>query len=106
MAVLSLSRSTRAWNREIALALAAIMLIAAAPSFFAPTIRDSVPALTLDICHPLQSIGSPIVITLAGAPARWTASAMATRMPAPQRARQLAARIGESPDTPPPKPAA
>ncbi len=103
MAVLTVIATTGDWRRQVAFVLAAILLIATAPSSFVPITTDSVPALTLDICHPLQSIGSPAPITLACAPGQWTAVAPALRMPTQPRKRQLAARLGDSPDTPPPK---
>lgn len=103
MAVLTRIERAGARRREIALALAALVLAATAPAFFAPTVRDSVPALTLDICHPLQSIDSPRAITLARPAAVWTVFAPAICMRMRRINRQLATRPGDAPDTPPPK---
>ncbi len=103
MAVLSAIAGRGDWRRQLAFTLAAIVLIATAPAAFVPIVTDSVPALTLDICHPLLSIGSPTATTLAAAPARWTAFVPTLRTPARRREHRLTARLADSPDTPPPK---
>ncbi len=92
------------WRREIAVILAVVLLVATAPAFCSPIVADSAPALTVDICHPLQSIGSAASLTnLAGAPSRWTASVPAARTVTRRSKHLLATRLDDSPDTPPPK---
>ncbi len=106
MAVLTLSKAGGEWSREIAFALAVLLIAATAPAFCRPMVDDSVPTLTVDICHPLQSIGSAAQIVVGATPGRWDGLAPAVRTFKPRRKIQLTARLNDRPDTPPPKTAA
>lgn len=103
MAVLTIRRTRRAWRPELALALAAIVLLATGPAFFAPTLGDGIPAFTLDICHPLQSVHSPAQVVLAAPASGWIDSTPPVRTRKQPRKHLLATRPGDAPETPPPK---
>lgn len=103
MAVLNLIEGSGLSRRGFALALCAVLLVATAPLRFAPALRASVPALTVDICHPLQSLDSPVAIALAAPVAPWSAAIAEVRIPTHDRGRRFATRLADSPDTPPPR---
>lgn len=91
--------------RQLAAAMAFVMMIASLPSIGVIVIADSSgPTLSMDICHPLQSLGtSPGAVPLAR-PAQPEIVAKIVRkeaviqfVPIPK------SRFAETPDPPPPK---
>lgn len=91
--------------RQIAAAMALIMAIASLPSIGVIVISDSSgPSISMDICHPLQSLdGAPAAVLIA----RPAQPEMGTRILSHETLAQfvpvLKSKFTESPDPPPPK---
>jgi len=91
--------------RQIAAAMAFVMMIASLPSIGVIIIADrSGPSISMDICHPLQSLVSGPAAVLIARPAQ---PEIATRMASHETFAQfvpvLKSKFAESPDPPPPK---
>jgi hypothetical protein len=91
--------------RQIAAAMAFVMMLASLPSIGVIVISDrSGPTISMDICHPLQSLDSaPIAVPIAR-PAQPETGA---RILSPERLAQfvpvLTSKFADAPDPPPPK---
>jgi hypothetical protein len=91
--------------RQIAGAMALIMVIASLPSIGVILISDrSGPSISMDICHPLQSLDSAPAVVLIARPAQ---PEMGTRILSHETVTRfvpvLKSKFAESPDPPPPK---
>jgi hypothetical protein len=95
----------RASIRQLAAAMALVMMIASLPSIGVIVISDrSGPSISMDICHPLQSLDSaPAAVPIArpAQPARGTQ--ILSHETFAQFIAVLKCRFAESPDPPPPK---
>jgi hypothetical protein len=95
----------RASIRQLAAAMALVMMIASLPSIGVIVISDrSGPSISMDICHPLQSLdNAPAVVPIArpAEPARGTQ--IFSHETFTQFVPVLKCRFAESPDPPPPK---
>jgi hypothetical protein len=95
----------RASIRQLAAAMALVMMMASLPSIGVIVISDrSGPSISMDICHPLQSLDSaPAVVPIA----RPAEPASGTRILSHETIAQfvpvLKCRFAEPPDPPPPK---
>ena len=91
--------------RQLAATMALVMMMASLPSIGVIVISDrSGPSISMDICHPLQSLDSaPAVVPIA----RPAQPATGTRILSHEKFAQvipvLNSRFAESPDPPPPK---
>jgi hypothetical protein len=91
--------------RQLAAAMALVMMVASLPSIGVIVISDhSGPSLSLDVCHPLQSLDVSTGTVLIARPARpefgeriFSAETFAQFVPI------LKTKFAESPDPPPPK---
>lgn len=91
--------------RQLAAAMALVMAIASLPSIGVIVISDRLgPSISLDICHPLQSLDVSTGTVLIARPARpefaerfFSAETFAQFVPI------LKSKFAESPDPPPPK---
>ena len=91
--------------RQLAAAMALVMAIASLPSIGVIVISDrSGPSISLDVCHPLQSLDVLSGTVLIARPARpelgeriYSAETFAQFVPI------LKSKFAESPDPPPPK---
>ena len=91
--------------RQLAVAMALVMMIASLPSIGVIVISDrSGPSISLDVCHPLQSLDVSTGTALIARPAQPETSAriLSHEMSA-QFVPILKCRFEESPDPPPPK---
>jgi hypothetical protein len=91
--------------RQIAAAMALVIGMASLPSIGVIVISDrSGPSISMDICHPLQSLDSGPAALLIARPAQ---PAMGTKVLLHEVAVQfvpgLKSRFAETPDPPPPK---
>jgi hypothetical protein len=95
----------RASIRQLAAAMALVMMMASLPSIGVIVISDrSGPSISMDICHPLQSLDSaPAVVPIArpAQPAR--GAQILSHEILTQFTPVLKCRFAESPDPPPPK---
>jgi hypothetical protein len=95
----------RAWLRRIAAAMAFVMVMASLPSIGLAIVSEpSGPTISMDICHPLQSLNeSPIAVPIA----RPAEPAVGTRILSDETLAQivpiLKCRFAEAPNPPPPK---
>ncbi len=84
--------------------LALAMLFASIPIVIAAPTPNSGPALTVDMCHPLQSAANASTPSLAPMlPARGFTHALAARGDAPDAIVSSVAPLREAPDPPPPE---
>src|ERR1700722_6726836 len=95
----------RAPIRQLAAAMALVMMMASLPSIGVIVISDrSGPSISMDICHPLQSLDSVPAVAPIARPAQ---PASGTRILSHETFAQfipvLKCRFAESPDPPPPK---
>jgi hypothetical protein len=95
----------RASIRQLAAAMALVMMIASLPSIGVIVISDrSGPTISMDICHPLQSLDSAPAIVLIARPAQ---PEMGRRILSHETFAQfvpvLKSKLAETPDPPPPK---
>jgi hypothetical protein len=95
----------RASMRQLAAAMAFVMMMASLPSIGVLVISDrSGPAISLDICHPLQSLETSSGTVLVARPAL---PALGAEIVAHETLSQfvpiLKSKLAEAPDTPPPK---
>lgn len=98
----------RASIRQLAAAMALVMLMASLPSIGVIVISDrSGPSISMDICHPLQSLDSaPAVVPIARRAQPASGTKILSLEVAAQFVPVLKSRFAESPDPPPPKLAA
>ncbi len=96
----------RASMRQLAAAMAVIMTMATLPSIGVIVISDrSGPSISLDICHPLQSLDRPTNIVPVARPAPPEISArISSHETLAEFAPILTTKFVEAPDPPPPKP--
>ncbi len=90
--------------RQLAAAMALVMMIASLPSIGLIVVADrSGPSISMDICHPLQSLDSAPAILIA----RPSQPEMGTRILSHETFSEfvpiLKCNFAESPDPPPPK---
>src|ERR1700730_671965 len=95
----------RASIRQIAAAMALVMMIASLPSIGVIVISDrSGPTISMDICHPLQSLDSaPATVPIARPAQPASGSQILSHETILQFVSVLKCRFAESPDPPPPK---
>jgi hypothetical protein len=91
--------------RQLAAATALVMMIASLPSIGVIFVSDnSGPSISMDICHPLQSLDSAPVIAPVARPAQTEISTKILSYEAPaQFVPVLKSKFAEAPDPPPPK---
>jgi hypothetical protein len=95
----------RASIRQLAAVMAFVMLMASLPSIGVIVICDrSGPSISMDICHPLQSLdASPTIVSIA----RPAQPAIGTQVLWHETLAQfvpvLKSKVAEAPDPPPPK---
>ena len=92
--------------RQLAAAMALVMMMASLPSIGLIVIADrNGPSISMDICHPLQSLDSAPAIVLIARPAQ---PAIGTRILSHETFAEfvpvLKSKFAETPDPPPPKP--
>ena len=95
----------RTSKRQLAAAMAFVMLIAGLPSIGVIVVADrSGPTISMDICHPLQSLGTSTAGVSLARPAmpEFGAKILATETLA-QTVPVVKDRFAETPDPPPPK---
>lgn len=95
----------RASIRQIAAAMALVMVMASLPSIGVIVISDqSGPSISMDICHPLQSLESAPAIVPIARPAQ---PAVGTKVLSNEVSAQfvpiLKSKLADTPDPPPPK---
>jgi hypothetical protein len=95
----------RTLMRQLAAAMALVMMMASLPSIGLIVIVDrSGPSISMDICHPLQSLDSAPAIVLIARPAQ---PEMGRRILSHETFAQfvpvLKSKLAETPDPPPPK---
>src|SRR5215472_1479209 len=92
--------------RRLAAAMALIMMVANLPAIGVIVISDrSGPAISMDICHPLQSLATSAGAVAIARPAKPQIVAMiVSQEPAFQFVSIAKTRLSEAPDPPPPKP--
>jgi hypothetical protein len=95
----------RASTRQLAAAIALVMLMASLPSIGVIVIADrSGPSISMDICHPLQSLDSSPGTVLIARPAQ---PEIGAKIPSHEALGQfvpvLKSKLTEAPDPPPPK---
>jgi len=91
--------------RQLAAAMAFVMMIASLPSLGVIVIADSSgPSISMDICHPLQSLDTSTGAVLIARPAQHQ---IGTKIPSHETIAQfvpvLKSKFAEAPDPPPPK---
>lgn len=105
MAVLIANRRSARERRAVSIALAMIVGVMSMPVVYGIVFLDARCAITLDICHPLQSVDSsaPTLLApptpgvrIAGAHPQWRESVDLA-------ASEPLSRLAEAPDPPPPK---
>jgi hypothetical protein len=91
--------------RQLAGAMAFVMLIASLPSIGVIVISDrSGPTISMDICHPLQSLDSSPSVVLVARPAQPELGAkILSHETLVQFVPILKSKFAEAPDPPPPK---
>src|SRR5271154_604235 len=92
--------------RQLAAAMALVMVMASLPSIGVIVISDrSGPSISMDICHPLQSLDSAPAVAPIARPAQ---PASGTKILSDEAAAQfvpvLKSKFADTPDSPPPKP--
>jgi hypothetical protein len=95
----------RATMRQLAAAMALVMMMASLPSIGVIIISDrSGPCISMDICHPLQSLETSAGAVLIARPA---SSAIGTKIISHEAVTQfvpvLKNKLADTPDPPPPK---
>jgi hypothetical protein len=95
----------RASIRQLAAAMALVMMMASVPSIGVIVIADrSGPSISLDVCHPLQSLETSSGAVLIARPAQ---PAIGAQLVAHEALAQfvpiLKSKLAEAPDPPPPK---
>jgi hypothetical protein len=92
--------------RQIAAAMALVMIIASLPSIGVIVMADrSGPSISMDICHPLQSLDSAPAVAQLGRPAQPAIGAtIVAHDVIAQFVPVLKSKLAEAPDPPPPKP--
>jgi hypothetical protein len=95
----------RASIRQIAAAMALVMMIASLPSIGMIVISDrSGPCISMDICHPLQSLDSaPAVVPIARPAQPASGTKILSHEVAAQFVSVLKSKLADTPDPPPPK---
>jgi hypothetical protein len=95
----------RASIRQIAAAMALVMMIATLPSIGVIVISDrSGPSISMDICHPLQSLDSgPAVVPIARPAQPASGTKILSYEVAAQFVPILNSKFADTPDPPPPK---
>jgi hypothetical protein len=95
----------RASMRQLATAMALVMMMASLPSIGVIVISDrSGPAISLDICHPLQSLETSSGTLLVARPALPALGAeIVPHETLTQFVPILKSKLAEAPDPPPPK---
>jgi hypothetical protein len=95
----------RASIRQLAAAMALVMMIASLPSIGVIVISDrSGPSISMDICHPLQSLDSaPAVVPIARPEQPASGTQILSHETFVQFTPVLKNRFADSPDPPPPK---
>lgn len=95
----------RASIRQIAAAMALVMVMASTPSIGVIVISDrSGPTISMDICHPLQSLDSaPATVPIARPAQPASGSQILSHETCAQFIPVLKCRFDEAPDPPPPK---
>jgi hypothetical protein len=91
--------------RQLAAAMAFVMMIASLPSIGVIVISDrSGPSISMDICHPLQSLDSaPATVPIARPAQPASGTHILSHETFAQFVPVLKCRFAESPDPPPPK---
>jgi hypothetical protein len=90
--------------RQIAAAMAFVMMIASLPSIGVIIIADrSGPSISMDICHPLQSLDSAPAALIARPASPKIATQTLSLETFPQFGSILKGKLAETPDPPPPK---
>jgi hypothetical protein len=95
----------RASMRQLAAAMALIMMMASLPSVGVIVIPDrSGPSISLDICHPLQSLdSSPTTVPIARPSLPEINAKILSNEPLAQFVPLLKGKSAEAPDPPPPQ---
>jgi hypothetical protein len=95
----------RASMRQLAVAMALVMMMASLPSLGVVIIADrSGPCISMDICHPLQSLETSSGTVLVARPAQPEAGAkIVSQETLAQFIPILKSKLTEAPDPPPPK---
>ena len=95
----------RASMRQLAAAMAFVMMIASLPSIGVVIFSDrSGPSISLDICHPLQSLGgSPSAVPIARPAQPEIGARILLHETLAQFVPVLKRKFAEAPDPPPPK---
>jgi hypothetical protein len=91
--------------RRIAAAMAFVMMMASLPSIGVIVIADrSGPAISMDICHPLQSLdNAPGIVQIARPAQPGIGASVLSQERLAQFAPILKSKLAEAPDPPPPK---
>ncbi len=91
--------------RQIAAAMAFVMMMASLPSIGVIVISDrSGPCISMDICHPLQSLETSSGTVLVARPAQpGTGAKIVSQETVAQFVPILKSKLAEAPDPPPPK---
>ncbi len=91
--------------RQLAAAMAIVMMMASLPSIGVIIVADrSGPSISMDICHPLQSLETWSGTVLVARPARpELAAKLVSHEPVIQFVPILKSKFAEAPDPPPPK---
>jgi hypothetical protein len=91
--------------RQLAAAMAFVMMIASLPSIGVIVISDrSGPSISMDICHPLQSLDSSPSAVLIARPAQpQIGGRIVSHETLAQFVPVLKTKLAEAPDPPPPK---
>jgi hypothetical protein len=91
--------------RQLAAAMAFVMMMASLPSIGVIVISDrSGPSISMDICHPLQSLETSSGTVLVARPAQPEAGAkIVSQETLAQFVPILKSKLAEAPDPPPPK---
>jgi hypothetical protein len=91
--------------RQLAATMALVMMMASLPSIGVIVIADrSGPSISMDICHPLQSLETSSGTVLVARPARPELGArIVSRESIAQFIPLLKSKFAEAPDPPPPK---
>jgi hypothetical protein len=95
----------RASIRQLAAAMAVVMMMATLPSIGVIVISDrSGPSISMDICHPLQSLDSgPAVVPIARPAQPASGTKILSHEVAAQFVPVLKSKVADTPDPPPPK---
>jgi hypothetical protein len=91
--------------RQLAAAMALVMMMASLPSVGVIVIADrSGPSISIDVCHPLQSLETTSGTVLVARPARpETGARIDSHESVAQFVPILKSKFAEAPDPPPPK---